>query len=585
MLRFFVLALSLLAIAIAVIGAFVGFSLPANHHLRVPVMLAFALPFAGVIVLHRVPRLRSYAYPIAAGSALVVVLTCGVFAGVLLLFIGFTMGNKDQLAFALAAPAYVLTQIPLAIAAIVAWRKLPTEERPRNAWGIGIGVPMAYALLVLGAGALYSAHLEQSSVGAIANDTAAAAATRKAVDCLAAYRDVHGGGFPATLDAVAGCLGDARSAFAGYKVAYVPGLPDERGRVLIYSLCAQAEEIARTGWHTFVADEAGVGAAYEFDTESRKTPGCGFAWQRDLLRRVKHCVLTYAALNPRQGYPATLTPLGTSGNRCLADGGDLRGLDDVSVTAFDSVVLYQPGPPGDGARITRFEMRTKVRTGRDSYQVMVDETGARYANAEGEAKRGDAPPAEVQERLSALARAKQAQAESLSQRCEERVAADCAQLGFLQYSELNNYSRGLEAWHKACTLKDREGCFFVLSKEKDMALFGYGLSDKRDCSRGEPARCKRLAYIVAHFEGCSRDAQPADCAEIAYLFARGGNSPRANELWNAACDKRHKESCLLAKSRDFDYVRIFKLKDACITGDDGACAELAKRVAQVVFVP
>ena len=255
--RFFVRAFSFLAIVIAVVGAFVGFSRPPVHHLRVPVRLVFALPFAAVIGLHRVQRLRGYAYTIAAGSALVVVLTCGLYAALLLVFIGFTMGNKNQLAIALAAPAYVLTQIPLALAA-------------------------------------------------------------------------------------------------------------------------------------------------------------------------------------------------------------------------------------------------------------------------------------------------------------------------------------LEAWRKACELQDREGCFFSLSKEKDHNMFGYGLSDKSACARGEQVGCKRLALLVAHFAGCSRDARPADCAEIAYLYAHGGNSHRANQIWDAACDKLHKESCLLVKTRDFDYVRIFKLKDGCVTGDDAACAELAKLAEKAV---
>ena len=120
-------------------------------------------------------------------------------------------------------------------------------------------------------------------------------------ECLAAYRDGHGGSFPAKLDAVAGCLGDAPTAFAGYKVAYVPGLLDERDRVLIYSLCAQAEEIARTGWHTFVADEAGAGEAYEFDTESRKTPSCGYAWRTTCCAGSVSCKRSSKSLSSGSG--------------------------------------------------------------------------------------------------------------------------------------------------------------------------------------------------------------------------------------------------------------------------------------------
>lgn len=364
-------------------------------------------------------------------------------------------------------------------------------------------------------------------------------------------------------------------------MSYVPALPDSRGRVGVYTLCAEAQGVGKTGWHTYVADEEGSGSVYAFDYESLKAPSCGGAWGTDLLRRVKHCVVAYAAKNPREGYPASLLQLGDPGDRCLTQG-DLRGLDAASVSAFDSAVVYQPGRAEGSGRVLRFELSTALGKGNASYKVMIDETGARYASERDWAKRGDPAPEEVLERIAARARETRAEIDALAQRCDQASAADCALLGFRRYLDEESGARGLEAWRKACELKDREGCLFVLSKEKDNYVFGLALSDKSDCVKGEAVGCRRLARLVAHFEGCNREARPADCAEIAYRYARGGNTHRANQIWLAACDKRHKESCLLGRTRDFEYMRIFELKDRCVIGEDAACTELAKRAEKAV---
>jgi len=579
--HFFVVVFSLIAIAITVTGTFLGFVRPTTLPLRLPVLVVFGLPYAAILALVFTRRWRGYAFSLAAGSAAVVILALGLYAAVVLLFIGFTMGNKDQLALALALPAYVLVQVPLGLAALAAWRKLPVAERPTRAWTIGIALPVVYAALGFGSYYGYGYQHKMTLEQAAANDAAAAIAIKRTVECLASHREAHGGRFPGSFDAVGSCLGGDARTFAGYRVSYVPALPDGRGRVGLYSLCAEAEKVGKTGWHTYVADEEGSGSAYAFDYESLKAPSCGGAWGTELLRRVKHCVLAYAAKNPREGYPASLLQLGDQGNRCLTESGDLRGLDAVSVGAFDSAVGYQPGP-AEGGRVLRFELSTTVRKGKDSYHVMIDETGARYASAEGRAKRGDPAPEQVIERLAARARETRAEIDALAERCEQASAADCALLGYRQWDEPSYYARALEAWHKACELKDREGCLFVLSKEKDNDVFGFALSDKRDCVKGEAVGCKRLARLVAHFEGCNREARPADCAEIAYRYARGGNTHRANQIWLAGCDKRHKESCLLGKTRDFDYIRLFELKDRCVTGEDAACTELAKRAEERV---
>jgi hypothetical protein len=438
-----------------------------------------------------------------------------------------------------------------------------------------------YAGLAFGGYQGYVYHHKLTLQQATANDSAAALAIKRAVECLASHRDAHAGSFPGSLDAVGPCLGgDARGAFAGYRVSYIPALPDSRGRVSLYSLCAEAESVGKTGWHTFVADEQGSGSPYGLDSESLKAPSCGGAWGRELLRRVKHCVVAYAAKNPREGYPASLLLLGNQGDRCLTQGG-LRGLDPFSVGAFDSAVGYRPGP-AEGGRVVSFELSTAVRKGDASYHVMIDETGARYASAKGWPKRGDPAPEEVLEQIAVRAREIRAELDALAQRCEQASAADCALLGFRRHREEKSDAGALEAWRRACGLKDREACMFVLSKEKDRDVFGLALSDKSDCVKGEAVGCRRLARLVAHFEGCNRDARPADCAEIAYRHARGGNTHRANQIWNAACDKRHKESCLLGKTRDFEYMRAFKLKDRCVTGEDAACTELAKLAEKAV---
>jgi len=580
--HFLVVAFSLIAIAIAVVGAFLGFARPTTLPLRLPVLVVFSLPYAAILALFFSGRLRGYAFTLAAGSAATAILTLGLFAGVLLVFIGFTMGNKDQLAVALALPAYVLVQVPLGIAALAAWWKLPAAERPARAWAIGIALPVVYAALGFAGyfGYLYQHKLTLQQ--AAANDSAAALAIKRAADCLASHRDAHAGSFPGSLDAVGPCLGgDARSVFAGYRVSYIPALPDDRGRVGVYSLCAEAQGVGKTGWHTYVADEQGSARALEFDTERLSAPSCGGAWGSDLLRGVKHCVVAYAAKNPREGYPASLLQLSDQGNRCLRQAEGLRHLDANSASTHESVVGYRPGA-AEGGRVVRFELSTMLGKGKASYKVMIDETGARYASEHDWAKRGDPAPEEVLEQIAARARETRVEIDALAQRCEQASAADCALLGFRRYLDEKSGAPGLEAWRKACELKDREACMFVLSKEKDNEVFGFALSDKSNCVKGEAVGCRRLARLVAHFEGCHREARPADCAEIAYRYARGGDTRRANQIWLAACDKRHKESCLLGKTRDFEYIRIFKLKDRCVEGEDAACTELAKVAEKAV---
>jgi hypothetical protein len=569
-----VVGLSLLAIGIAAAGALLGFVRPTALPLRIPVLLAFSLPYAAVLALYFRQPLRGYAFTLAAGSALVVALALGLYAAMLLVFIGFTMGNRDQLALALATPAYVLVQIPLGISAVLAWRRLPATERPPRAWAAGLVLPVAWAALVFGAYQWHDFRHRQSSGQARANDAAAATASARAVACLAAYRDAHGGSFPPGLDAVAPCLGDAASAFPGYRVLYAPALPDERGRIGFYSLCAEAEQVGRTGWHTYVADEDGPGPAYAFDYESLKAPGCAGAWGADLLRRVKHCVAAWAAR--AGGYPPSLVALGEHGDRCLTREGDLRGLDPASVALHDRYAIYRAGPPGPGGRVTRFELSTSQREGNATVEIMVDETGARHASAEGRAGRADPPPAEVRERLAARAWEAGAELDALARRCAEGSAADCALLGYRRYRERDDDAGALAAWGRACALENAEGCLFVESREQDRDVFGLALSDRGDCLRDEADACRRLARLAAHYPGCRHDDRPGDCAEIAYRHARGGDTARANRIWEAACEKRHKESCLLWKTRDFDYVRVFRLKDRCVSGEDAACAELAK---------
>ena len=582
--HFLVVASSLIAVAIAVVGAFLGFVRPTTLPLRLPVLVVFGLPYAAILALYFHRRLRGYAFALAAGSAAVVILTLGVLAGVLLIFIGFTMGNKDQLAVALALQAYVLVQVPLGLAALAAWRKLPAAERPARAWAIGFTLPLAYAALGFGSYYWYEYQTKAGSRQATTNDAAAAVAIKRAVECLASNRAANAGSFPGSLDAVGHCLGgDARSAFAGYRVSYVPALPDSRGRVGVYSLCAEAQKVGKTGWHTYVSDEEGAGSAYAFDYESLKAPSCGGAWfHAQLLRRVKHCVVAYAAKNPREGYPASLLQLGDNGNRCLTQAGDVSGLDAAAVAAFESVVVYRPGPAESDGRVVRFELSSRMGNGRDSYHVMVDETGERYASMAGPAKRGDPAPEQVLERLAARDRETRTQLDALGQSCEQASAADCALLGYRLWTDTNFDARALEAWRKACELKDREGCLFVLSRQEDNNVFSLALSDKRGCETGEALACRRYASLVANFEGCHRDARAQNCAEIAYRHARGGDTQRARQIWGAACEKLHKESCLFAKTRDFDYIRAFEIKDRCVSGEDTACTELAKRVEEMV---
>jgi len=466
---------------------------PSAGRIALGLIASIALPYVLALLVLGVGR-RARGLALAGGTALVALVPIAPFVGVMLLFIGFST-TRAQVTAVLVSAGFVIVQLLLLGAAIVAHRGLADQERVGGAWAVGIAAPMMYAFLWFGVARGTTLMTERRRTGSQQSEHAARDAVRAIRGCLGRYADAHPErGFPATL-AELGSMGsaclpeDLVSEERGYRVTYLPGVADARGVVHLFSLCAEPLRYASTGYTTFVVDESGMGAdAYPTGSTDESAVSCPAAWrtQSGALRAVKHCLLRYAARDPAHGYPATLAPLADDG--CLV----LEGLhvSDGGRSFFwsnDDGYAYDPGPADDDGRIRSFELSQASRSG--SRSVLIDETGAVHEAEARAATRQDPAPEVGEER-----------------RCREdgNVQA-CFSLAWKYETGRGvrvDPARALDLYELACGRDDVQGCLsggslfervpeLTADPQRQVALF------KRACTLGDVNGCEQWKLATA----------------------------------------------------------------------------------------
>jgi len=360
--------LSITAMAVAVAYVMLAFHGAGDAPMRWVTLAVVVAPYLLVLVLYW-RRSLSHAYALATGSAAAALVALGPFAALSLLFFGFTLGNRDQQVGIGLLAAFVLLQVPLAVAAIRGYRGLSTERRDRRAWLAGLLLPAVY-VGVAWIGLKSVADLEQAARrSAEANYRQAGKDVAYVHRCLAQYAS-ETGHFPETLAEVGpggtGCL-DAHLAggqASGYRLRYLPGLPAGASPApRIYNLCSEALSFSWTGFFPHAADERGLATRYAWDVD-RGSPSCAQVWAEALDRRVRYCLVAYATLHPARGYPTSLLEIGESGAGCLRpyrpeDSQRVEGA--AAESGGGGWVGYRAGAPGADGRIVSFELTSRAR--------------------------------------------------------------------------------------------------------------------------------------------------------------------------------------------------------------------------------
>ncbi len=585
--RAMTVVLSLLSIVLATAGTAVGFSQQPLSGIEVALLLAVILPYALVLWLF-FRRQPARAAALAFGSALVAFLSLALFAGVLTLFLGFAMGNKDQIYFALLLDAFVLLQFPLGAAAWRAWRGVPASDRPKGCWTVGILLPLAIAA---GIAATYNGvkfGTEKRVATIQHNEQAAREAMEVTAACLKRYTE-RNGGYPANFQALGGtgdrCLDDALIAgeLPSHHLQYSPGLPNAEGHIVLYGLCAEAMGFKKFAWRTYVADESGRMSHYEPREGMTRGATCGEAWGGaygdTLAERVKYCVVDHAVRFPDKGYPANLDALGDSpGTTCLASSPlvNLRVEGGLIATSNTQQVRYRGGAPDGQGRITSFEIHgEQLLAGRWRVKVMLDDTGRWHAAEDREATRNDPAPEAFESTLTAREIEREAARAVNKQRCEAGEWRLCRELGGVSYDARHD-GEAQALWQKGCEKGDGVSCLLTLN-QANFRLFFLANSLRNDCLRGEAGTCEQLEKLGRDYLDCLHGDQ-AGCSWLAIRLGQRGETFDANKIWEKGCNLGHRESCYLLKARDFEYKRALQLKDLCDSGRSDACREFEQRM-------
>ena len=165
----------------------------------------------------------------------------------------------------------------------------------------------------------------------VTNEAAARMALEKPHSCATAFASGSTDGLPPDLSALrpygTRCLEAelAQGRSPGYRIDYLAGVPDARGRRQVYAACAQPT-LARL--QTLVVDDDGAVQALWADEPSRPPADlplpCTPAWTGHpvaLAKTIKHCAVAFAARHPVVGYPVSLGQLAKDNEGCPHDEG------------------------------------------------------------------------------------------------------------------------------------------------------------------------------------------------------------------------------------------------------------------------
>lgn len=577
------IALTLVAMTLAAAGVISGFSRQPFSEAGAAVLSVVVLPYALVLwwsLRGQIARASAMAF----GAALIAFIGLILFAGLFTLFLGFAMGNQDQINFALLLDAFVLVQVPLGIVAWRAYRGVPAAERPRGCWIVGFGLPLLVAGGIVAAYNGVKFGMEDRLQTIYRNEQAAREAMDAAAACLKRHAE-RDGGYPADFGALGSagdrCLDDRLIAgdLPSHRLRYSPGMPDANGRSVLYGLCAEVTGFKATAWRTYVTDE--TGQMQQFEPRTRG-PTCGEAWGGDkLVEHVKYCAVAYAARFPQRGYPATLDLIGVHpGTGCLApsDLAKLHFEGDGLVASGEQQARYQAGGADAQGRISTFEIQgEQLLAGRWRVKVMIDEVGRWHAAEGRDPTRNDPPPAEFEKTLQAREVEREAARAAGKLRCEAGDARLCRDLGGTSYDAQHD-TEAFALWQTGCDKGDGVSCLLTMN-QSDFRLFYLANTLRNDCLREEAGVCGQLEKLGRDHLACQRGDQ-AGCSWLAIRLGQRGETFHANKIWEKACATGHRESCYLLKARDFEYKGAMQLKDLCDEGRRDACSEFEQRMVE-----
>jgi hypothetical protein len=419
----------------------------------------------------------------------------------------------------------------------------------------------------------------------VSNDRQASRVVRDIRRCLVGHKAKHGG-FPASLtqlDTAGPDCGTSRDVrddqVAGHRLIYVPALRDGEGHIPTFTLCARPLKLGTTGSATIVDDEATFPEAFSVDVTGRDV-SCvqGWItspWHSAHIAAIRHCVLSFAAAHPQQGYPAQASQLGPSGDGCLVVGGRLSLTRDVLRWDHydDGSYAYLPGPPDAQGRIVRYQIHHL-----DKQFIWSDETGAAHTPDDSDDRiwleKSPETHADLRRRRNGIV----PNPTWLEHECRAGRADQCVDWGDVlvpsRKEDSVSWDQAVQAYATACERRRADGCL----RAGEAILQGHGLETPKAAQEPDVRACAFLerACALGSGEGC-------------WVLLRGMDSGRCSrpaalksQLLNKACDAKVRRACsalaiglLTGEGGPGDAVRAAEMLDKeCAAGDLTACGPL-----------
>lgn len=505
-------------------------------------------------------------------------------------------------------------------------RRPQTSAETRPTGGLR-GLLVAAATLVLVAGALLSWLYAGgfSRVFASLEDPAVAEQRRTALThildqvrgCVDKYEASNPErGFPASLQQLGPngerCLaaGVAGGQEAGYRFAYLPGVPNAAGTIQIYSVCARPAKFPSDGKDTLVASpRTGTKVRTRDQQDATDSYSCVEAYDEPVAL-IEHCALAYAAEHPQAGYPPSLADV----HDCVMTSGSSI-IRTHSIQKDGHRYTYIAGEADERGVIARFEIYGVARaTYAGANQIWADETGAvRIGHAQALATPFD--PLEQDDRKAASESVERSKIEpqELRRRCDTGDQQWCLELAaYERKAATEQVLRGETAdvptivrlYSTACESGTASACaalgdFYIDGKVVSSNLVKASPLLDRACTLGDGEACHRFATLLresstqdgADYVGRRQRAAQLDqrgcdagnarsCFSLAELSMQGGAVARARAatLFEESCKMGIAEACRrLAGLRDNDQRLLLK---ACASGDFAECEEINPPVEQ-----
>ena len=458
----------------------------------------FELPLL-VLLWRQLARAGAQSMAQTAGATLTCLAGLLPITVVVTLFAGFAM-SIEQLYWLFYLWGFLALLFVTGAAALIGYRIVRQPAVPAG-WAGAIYVPLLYVIAAHGIAIFVGQYEVASQHSAQDNQYKAKDALRKINQCasLAAAR-AGAKGYPLALAELGpggtGCLDAALASgkLRGYAIDYQPGLPDEAGRIAIYTTCAMPTEYPRGGGLTLASHEDTDSVAENGDPKLTVPMSCDRAWHYypgsiASLQNLKACVIRYARERPLEGYPASLS--------------ELRG--------------YGCDVPGQGLKYSVAEAAQKPRkrfAGAIGGSVQgyygsffIDQTGVVRFERKGDAGAASTPFREI------LADAAAAQERQREQRaaagkeafaaCEKGDASACDRYAEHALYDLNKSDEAQVYFKRACDGGHQPGCVSVFAAgAPGSEAFHASMWFRKLCRDGNPRACEALTRIPA---GASRD--------------------------------------------------------------------------------